>query len=123
MSTNYSDQTLLAYAKTTGTDDSIAARIGTINQDILVNALHIIVNTAGAETDTKIVLETDESTPVVLAEQTVGTDAAKTSYEVKVAESLRLVSAGTGLQVRVDSPGNDASSVCYVSVFGTYPHM
>lgn len=121
MSQNYTDVKPLGLCKVLGTDDAIYARYATGTYGILVQKVTAVVDVAGSETDTKIVVETDASTPVVLAELATGTSVAKTQFNATVSDSVAAVAAGTGIRVRLDSTGNDGTHAVYVQVWGSYP--
>lgn len=119
MSQDYTQLVPYGPFKVSGTDDTKYGYIPGKNYDYLIAGAEGVVEVAGTETDTKIVIETDESTPTVLCELATINSAAKTQFSSAVTEANRPITAGTGVVVRLDSAGNDASHIAWVIVWGT----
>lgn len=120
MSINYADKILLASGKvTTPTNGDIVDMIPSLTNDYLVTSVMVIVETAGAQSATGLTIETAEASPTEVHALVIGTTAADTSLKGDVAEASRLVTAGTGLQLKAVT--TDASAVYHYRVFGTNP--
>jgi len=101
---NYTEMTVpLSGIASAPSDNDVLGYMPTV-EDIFVQRLQVIVETASTESTAAIVVETDEATPTEIISLTVGTSAAKTQLTaVPATDALKRVAAGTGIRVRADN--------------------